>query len=64
MAKKLSALAEEKGGITAIHAGLCFKINTILATEMLHAAEAMEYLCRDKTLESTIFHPNRFATMS
>jgi len=64
MAKKLSALAEEKGGITAIHAGLCFKINTILATEMLHAAEAMEYLCRDKTLESTIFYTNRFATMS
>lgn len=60
MAKKLKELSLKNGGVTALIASQHFKINLILATELLLAAEQLQYLCRDSTLESLVFFSNRF----
>lgn len=48
------------GSITAMQVSREMHIPSLLAQEQLHAAERMGYLCRDVTLETTRFYPNRF----
>lgn len=59
MAKKLKKLSLTKP-LTALHVSRDLHIPSILAKEQLLAAERLGYLCRDVTLETTRFFPNRF----
>jgi ESCRT-II complex subunit VPS36 len=59
MAKKLKQLSLTKP-LTALHVSRDLHIPSILAQEQLLAAERLGYLCRDVTLETTRFYPNRF----
>lgn len=59
MAQRLEALADTSG-ITALDAGRALHISALLANEQLLSAERMGYICRDNTLETIRFFPNRF----
>ena len=59
MAKKLKELSLQKP-LTALHISRDLHIPSLLAQEQLLAAERLGYLCRDVTLETTRFYPNRF----
>lgn len=61
MAEKLKNLSLEKGHLTSADASRDLHISALLANEQLLAAERMGYLCRDVTLETTRFYPNRFS---
>ena len=60
MANKLKTLSTEKGHLTSMDASRYLYSSALLANEQLLAAERMGYLCRDVTLETTRFYPNRF----
>jgi ESCRT-II complex subunit VPS36 len=60
IARKLLA----KTPLTALQASRELKMSAMLATEALLAAERKGYLCRDVTLETTRFFPNRFEEFS
>jgi len=60
MANKLKTLSTEKGHLTSMDASRYLHSSALLANEQLLAAERMGYLCRDVTLETTRFYPNRF----
>eukprot|EP00546_Thalassionema_frauenfeldii_P004163 CAMPEP_0178926666 /NCGR_PEP_ID=MMETSP0786-20121207/18681_1 /TAXON_ID=186022 /ORGANISM="Thalassionema frauenfeldii, Strain CCMP 1798" /LENGTH=337 /DNA_ID=CAMNT_0020601857 /DNA_START=87 /DNA_END=1100 /DNA_ORIENTATION=- len=59
MAKKLQSLCQGKP-ITSMQVSRDLKIPSLLAKEQLLAAERLGYLCRDTTLETTLFYPNLF----
>lgn len=59
MAEKLKQLSLTKP-LTALHVSRDLHIPSVLAQEQLLAAERLGYLCRDVTLETTRFYPNRF----
>jgi ESCRT-II complex subunit VPS36 len=46
--------------LTALEASHVLKVSPLLALEQLKQAEQEGYLCRDTTLETTRFYPNRF----
>jgi ESCRT-II complex subunit VPS36 len=50
--------------LTALEASRELNISALLANEALVAAERKGYLCRDVTLETTRFYPNRFQEFS
>jgi ESCRT-II complex subunit VPS36 len=60
IARKLLA----KTPLTALQASRELKMSVLLANEALLAAERKGYLCRDVTLETTRFFPNRFEEFS
>jgi ESCRT-II complex subunit VPS36 len=60
MAVKLKDLSVQRGNLTALQASKELHISVLLAHEQLLAAERKGYLCRDVTLETTRFYPNRF----
>lgn len=60
MAQRLADAAEKAGNVTALQISKDLHIPSLLAQEQLLAAERKGYLCRDVTLESTRFFPNRF----
>lgn len=45
---------------TALEASHTLKLSPLLALEQLEEAERQGILCRDTTLETTRFYPNRF----
>jgi hypothetical protein len=47
---------------TALEASPLLKLSPLLALEQLEDAERQGLLCRDVTLETTRFYPNRFST--
>ena len=47
-------------GKTALEASHFLKLSPLLAAEQLEEAERLEWLCRDVTLSTTRFYPNRF----
>lgn len=49
-------------GRTALEASHVLKLSPLLAAEQLEEAERLGWLCRDVTLSTTRFFPNRFAT--
>jgi ESCRT-II complex subunit VPS36 len=59
MAKKLQKMSLAKP-LTSLHVSRDLHIPSLLAQEQLLAAERLGYLCRDVTLETTRFYPNRF----
>lgn len=59
MAKKLQTLCQGKP-LTSMQVSRDLKIPSLLAKEQLLAAERLGYLCRDTTLETTLFFTNRF----
>ena len=60
MAKKLLDLCQDYTCLTSLQASRELHISPLLANEHLLAAERAGYLCRDTTLETTRFYPNRF----
>jgi len=50
------------GGRTALEASHVLKLSPLLASEQLEEAERLEWLCRDVTLSTVRFFPNKFAT--
>lgn len=59
MATQLKELSLTKP-LTSMQVSRDLHIPSLLAQEQLLAAERMGYLCRDVTLETTRFYPNRF----
>ena len=49
-------------GTTALEASHVLKLSPLLASEQLEEAERLGWLCRDVTLSTVRFFPNRFAT--
>mmetsp|Transcript_18812 Transcript_18812/g.46692 ORF Transcript_18812/g.46692 Transcript_18812/m.46692 type:complete len:446 (-) Transcript_18812:1443-2780(-) len=49
-------------GKTALEASHALKLSPLLAAEQLEEAERLEWLCRDVTLSTIRFYPNRFTT--
>mmetsp|Transcript_4763 Transcript_4763/g.12517 ORF Transcript_4763/g.12517 Transcript_4763/m.12517 type:complete len:446 (-) Transcript_4763:41-1378(-) len=60
MAQKLADLC--KGGMTSLQASRALHTSPLLAQEHLASAERLGVLCRDVTLETVRFFPNRFGT--
>ena len=60
MAVKLKDLSAQAGNLTPQDASKSLNISVLLAYEQLLAAERIGLLCRDVTLETTRFYPNRF----
>jgi ESCRT-II complex subunit VPS36 len=60
MAEKLKNLSIAQGHLTSMSASRELHISALLANEQLLEAERMGFLCRDVTLETTKFYPNRF----
>jgi ESCRT-II complex subunit VPS36 len=50
--------------ITAIEASHALKLSPLLAMEQLEEAERLGLICRDVTLETVRFYPNKFMTES
>jgi ESCRT-II complex subunit VPS36 len=50
------------GGKTALEASHVLKLSPLLASEQLEEAERLGWLCRDVTLSTTRFYPNKFVT--
>jgi ESCRT-II complex subunit VPS36 len=61
MAQKLLQLAEAHGSLTEMEASRECHMSLLIAHEQVLSAERGGYLCRDETLESVRFYPNRFA---
>jgi ESCRT-II complex subunit VPS36 len=59
MATKLQNMSYSKP-LTSMQVSRDLHIPSLLAQEQLLAAERLGYLCRDVTLETTRFYPNRF----
>mmetsp|Transcript_19844 Transcript_19844/g.55325 ORF Transcript_19844/g.55325 Transcript_19844/m.55325 type:complete len:228 (+) Transcript_19844:75-758(+) len=49
-------------GSTALEASHVLKLSPLLAAEQLEEAERLGWLCRDATLSTVRFYPNKFAT--
>ncbi|KAL3903297.1 MAG: hypothetical protein SGARI_005440, partial [Bacillariaceae sp.] len=49
---------------TAMEASHALKLSPLLAMEQLEEAERLGLICRDVTLETTRFYPNKFMTES
>mmetsp|Transcript_19002 Transcript_19002/g.31515 ORF Transcript_19002/g.31515 Transcript_19002/m.31515 type:complete len:303 (+) Transcript_19002:1-909(+) len=62
MATKLKQMASSSNQscLTSMQVSRDLHIPSLLAQEQLLAAERLGYLCRDVTLETTRFYPNRF----
>jgi ESCRT-II complex subunit VPS36 len=60
ISKKLLALCAESDSLTVLQASRALHISPLLANEHLLEAEREGCLCRDVTLETTRFYPNRF----
>ena len=52
----------DNGGKTALEASHVLKLSPLLASEQLEEAERLGWLCRDVTLSTTRFFPNKFVT--
>eukprot|EP00536_Pseudo-nitzschia_multiseries_P017389 jgi/Psemu1/299452/fgenesh1_pm.1526_\ len=50
------------GGSTALEASHVLGLSPLLASEQLEEAERLGWLCRDVTLSTVRFYPNKFAT--
>lgn len=62
VSERLRALAEAEadGSLTALDAATHLKVSLTLAQEFLRTAEARGQLCRDESVQGTLFWPNRF----
>ncbi len=59
---RLRVLAEEEadGSLTALDVATHLRVSITLAQEFLQTAESRGLLCRDESVQGTLFYPNRF----
>lgn len=62
VSERLRALAEAEadGSLTALDVAIHLRVSLTLAQEFLRTAEARGQLCRDESVQGTLFWPNRF----
>jgi ESCRT-II complex subunit VPS36 len=62
VSERLRALAEGEadGSLTALDVATHLRVSLTLAQEFLRTAEARGQLCRDESVQGTLFWPNRF----
>ena len=62
VSERLRALAEAEadGSLTALDVATHLRVSLTLAQEFLRTAEARGQLCRDESVQGTLFWPNRF----